>query len=69
MVDHLVGFKNKEDPHAWDENYLYPLCNLCHGVVTGKEKHVDFSKMPLEKAVFSKYDGADLKKEDPTIYI
>ena len=69
MVDHLVGFTDKEDPHAWDELYLYPLCNLCHGIVTGKEKHTNFLNMSLVKAIYLKYDGADPHPSDVSIYL
>jgi len=69
MVDHLVGFKNERDPHAWDPDFLFPLCNQCRGIVTGKEKHVNFLDMSLNEAIYLKYDGADQKPPDDTIYI
>jgi len=67
MVDHLKGFKDENDPLAWDSDYLYPLCNKCHAVVTAQEKRVDFLTMPLEEAVFSKYQAE--VKADTEIYL
>ena len=68
MVDHLAGFKNKDDFRAWDEEYLYPLCNQCHAVVTAMEKHYNFSDMPLDEAVYLKYSGAKMR-ENKVIHI
>ncbi len=67
MVDHLVGFTDEDDPHAWDDDYLYPLCYRCHAIVTHLEKKIDFSQMPLKEAVFAKY-RAEIKK-DQTVYL
>ena len=63
LTDHLAGFQDENDFRAWDLEYLYPLCEDCHRVVTQLEKKIDFSDMPLEKAVFLKYQGAKIRKE------
>ncbi len=69
MVDHLVGFIDENDVHAWDHNYLFPLCSKCHGIVTAKEKRINFLQMPLIEAVFLKYEGIRSAITDTTIYI
>ena len=69
LVDHLVGFVDENDPHAWDPDYLFPLCTRCHAIVTAKERYTNFLKMPLVEAVFLKYDGAIPRDYDHTIRI
>ncbi len=69
LVDHLVGFIDENDPHAWDDSYLYPLCTKCHAIVTAKERHTNFLSMPFLEAVFIKYDGAIPGIQDQTAYI
>jgi len=61
LTDHLVGFIDETDPHAWDESFLYPLCKKCHAIVTALEKHNNFLEMSLQSAVFLKYDGAMIR--------
>ena len=68
LIDHLFGFKDENDVHAWEDPFLFPLCAKCHGVVTSKEKYINFLQMPLNEAVFLKYDG-HIQKTDNTIHI
>ena len=63
MTDHLYGFIDDTDEHAWGEEFLYPLCNHCHAIVTALEKRVNFLGMELYKAVDLKYEGAEIRPE------
>jgi len=69
MVDHTVGFTDKDDPNAWDIKKLYPLCNKCHAIVTEKEKHINFLTMSLNEAVLLKYGLNEQRKSDDAISI
>ncbi len=69
LVDHLVGFIDENDPHAWDDNYLFPLCTKCHAIVTAKERYINFLQMPYNEALFVKYGKTDQVEQSEIVHI
>ena len=54
-VDHCIGFKDKHDPLATDEDNLFPLCVECHSEVTVQEKMGKYNNLSIEECRAVKY--------------
>jgi len=55
MTEHLYGFTDSNDHHAFGEDFLFTVCFKCHSELTRKEFKVNMREMSYEEAIHFKY--------------
>ncbi len=63
VVDHCIGFSDKHDTLATDEDNLFPLCASCHNQITQYEKNGRYKDLSLEDTKRLKYTIREINSD------